>query len=405
MTLWHAFYFLNLATVLLVHSEYKRLTGIMMANRISRLSARVKASEDKIKEIRSELKPRQARPSIRKSNNEISIKRASIAPSFDNKTVLTDSTWRYVHIYLKEHGNEDAVFYWEQAQNFCKATEQLSLTSAPLTSYYTFLNATKALLTFKGIGFDNKHGVSGDRINGRYNLQNEIVKLKPKGIASSLSNYLREPISANGEQYDLKTIFCNLQFIHRAYNLSYGGAELFVPIMNPRFVHDKERKVGWFEAELEPEHSTQSVMTKLEGFSIDRRYDTENGFTIRRNKTFNWSAPRNSPTSSSIESLHSYHLKIRKQLRYIYGPNNLWYIKRKDLKNCLIDRSTLPLIFIAMHRLSELSRYQPKTLKKHLERKNSWLLSEFITKSMVQFIDEISSEITGDDFRVTGFRA
>ncbi|WP_299143409.1 YaaC family protein [uncultured Vibrio sp.] len=59
----------------------------------------------------------------------------------------------------------------------------------------------------------------------------------------------------------------------------------------------------------------------------------------------------------------------------------------------------------AMHRLSELSRYNPQNLHKHLTKDASWLLSEFINKSIYQFIDQISSEITGNDFRVTGFRA
>lgn len=43
-------------------------------------------------------------------------------------------------------------------------------------------------------------------------------------------------------------------------------------------------------------------------------------------------------------------------------------------------------------------------LNNHLEKKGGWLLSEFISKSMVQFIDQISSEITGFDFKPTGFR-
>ena len=166
----------------------------------------------------------------------------------------------------------------------------------------------------------------------------------------------------------------------------------------------KGKKVG-SKAKLEPQHGSQSTLTKLIGFGVDRNYDQLSGCTIRRNKVFEWEAPRNRPTDSSLEAFASYHQRIRKQLRYIYSPNNLWYIKRKDLKNCLIDRGTLPLTFIAMHRLSELSRYHPQMLKKHLERKSHWLLSEFITKSMVQFIDLISSEMTGVDFRVTGFRA
>jgi hypothetical protein len=57
-----------------------------------------------------------------------------------------------------------------------------------------------------------------------------------------------------------------------------------------------------------------------------------------------------------------------------------------------------------MHRLSEMTRYAPQALVKHLDKNHSWLLTEFINKSPLQFIDEISSEITGNDFRATGFR-
>ena len=57
-----------------------------------------------------------------------------------------------------------------------------------------------------------------------------------------------------------------------------------------------------------------------------------------------------------------------------------------------------------MHKLSELARYEPNILKKYLEKDQNWVISEFINKSLVQFIDNISSEITGDDFRQTGFR-
>ncbi|MET0105863.1 MAG: YaaC family protein [Sedimenticola sp.] len=377
----------------------------MPTNRITGLSRRVRAVENRIKSVQSDLKPKSVRPTVCISSSEVIPKKAAVQPNFTSKTVLTDSTWRYVEIFLKENGADEALFYWEQAYNFYKATESLSLVSAPLTTYYTFLNATKSLLIFKSVGFDDKHGVSGKRVDGHYNLQNEKVILKPKGIVSSLSNYLKEPIPEPGVEYDLKLILSNLEYIHRAYHLTYGSSELFIPIINPRFVHDKHRKKGWFEAQLEPEHSSKSTVTKLIGFGVDQSYDNSCGYTIRRNKVFVWDAPRNRPTEESLKSFSSYHLKIRKQLRYIYSPNNIWYIKRKDLKNCLIDRGTLPLTFIAMHRLSELSRYHPQMLNKHLERKASWLLSEFITKSMVQFIDQISSEMTGVDFRMTGFRA
>ena len=70
----------------------------------------------------------------------------------------------------------------------------------------------------------------------------------------------------------------------------------------------------------------------------------------------------------------------------------------------IIDKPSLVIMFAVMHRLSELSRYEPEKLFKHLNQQQNWLLSEFIEKSLHQFINEISTEITGNEFRTTGFR-
>ncbi|WP_083938085.1 YaaC family protein [Paenibacillus daejeonensis] len=277
--------------------------------------------------------------------------------------------------------------------------------SKPLTSYYCFLNATKALLTFRKVQYNLQHGVSGESIAGRVNIQNERISIHPRGVLSGLSSYLRESITAPKESYTLKDVLYNLEYIHRAYNMTYSNQpELYIPVEDIRFVHDKERKIGWLEAVLEPHYSSQTTITKLEGYSLDNYYSNSNFYVIRRNKTFIWEAPRNAPTAVSVESFKRYYYKNRRNLRYIFSPNKLWYIKRSNLTNGLINKSTLTLTFAAMHRLSEMSRYDPNTLDKHLSNSAGWLLSEFITKSAYQFIDMISSEITGDDFRVTGFR-
>ncbi|MBY0098703.1 hypothetical protein H0185_18220 [Mesobacillus maritimus] len=156
------------------------------------------------------------RPSIKIKKHEIALRKAIINPNFTNKTVLTDSTWRYIELFLKKgkqtSKNQIALNYWKQAENFYEATKNLDILSKPLTSYYCFLNATKALLTFKGINFDTKHGVSGEVKNGQIVIQNEYIKLHPKGVLSGLCNYLKEPIKTIGstpETYNLKEILYN----------------------------------------------------------------------------------------------------------------------------------------------------------------------------------------------------
>lgn len=360
----------------------------------------------RIDEITKKINPSASRLSIKYQNKALTIKKPKISPDFACKTVLTDSTWQYVDIYLRSKNQNDALFYWEQARNFYESTKNLSLVSKPLTAYYCFLNAAKALLEVKGIGYDLAHGVSGKRDQGHINIINEIIKFQPSGVVSALGRYLGENTPAGGEEFNLKEIFYNLPYIHRAFMLTYSNmAELFIPIIEPRFVHDKARKKAWLEIKLEPEHSNKKTLAKLVGYSLDNLYDNSAKYTARRNKQFDWDAPRNNPTIKSLENLNLYHTKIRRELRYIYSPNDLWYVKRKDLTNHIIDKSTLTLTIGAMHRLSELSRYNPQILSKHLTKDSSWLISEFINKSIYQFIDQISSEITGSNFRVTGFRA
>ena len=70
-----------------------------------------------------------------------------------------------------------------------------------------------------------------------------------------------------------------------------------------------------------------------------------------------------------------------------------------------IDRYSLTLMMMGMHRLSELVRYDPKGLSFHLTGNANWLLTEFIELAPSQFIDEIACEITGLEFRMPGVRS
>ena len=58
----------------------------------------------------------------------------------------------------------------------------------------------------------------------------------------------------------------------------------------------------------------------------------------------------------------------------------------------------------AMHRISELCRYRPLELDSFLSGQENWLLTEFISQAPIQFIDEISSEITGYVFLTPNVR-
>ena len=96
--------------------------------------------------------------------------------------------------------------------------------------------------------------------------------------------------------------------------------------------------------------------------------------------------------------------QTRLDVAYIRGPMRLWYIKRRLANSSIVERYPLTITFAAMHRMSELSRYEPITLNRYLESRQNYLLSEFIENAPLQFVDEIASEITGQEFMPPGIR-
>ncbi|WP_160286307.1 YaaC family protein [Pseudomonas knackmussii] len=330
-------------------------------------------------------------------NKPLTIHKARTEPHFNEKTILVTSTWDYIGLWLKRNHKTDADFYWQQAKHFYHATTELPKNSSPLTAYYCMLNATKAFLIAKGVNFSDQHGVSGRREQGRTCLSNEIVKFKGGGILAELCRHLGE--NANNEEYTLQDLLYNLPFIHRAFDLSYESIpELFIPIKNPRIVRSKRTDESWFCAELEHKYANMTTAKKLpQHFEKDTSITDQ--FIIRSTRRFNWT-PTEKP--ESLLRYRRYHQSLRKDISYIYSPQRLWYIKRSLNNDSYIGRSTLTITFAAMHKLSELARYAPNILSKHFESRYNWLLSEFISIAPLQFIDELSSELTGYEFMPPG---
>lgn len=332
--------------------------------------------------------------------------KAIIRPDFKSRTVLVKDTWEYVAMWLKRLQSSqkyDAMFFWEQARHFSDASRQLPKTSSPLASYYCFLNAIKALLTVKRVGFGRCHGVTGKWISNRACLASEKVTFQQVGVLAALCKYLGE--SANGQSYSLKDLLYNLPYIHRAYNLTYSSQpELFIPVENPRFVKKNNATESWFCVDVaDRRYKTKHVENKLPT-DYERDRGVTNKFVIRKKKRFKWYQPKYHK-AASMQRLIDYHRTVRRQLYYIHGDTRLWYLKRSSGPPGVIQRSSLTITFAAMHRLSELTRYEPKLLAKHFECQHNWLLSEFITTSREQFLDEVSSEITGQDFMTPGRRS
>jgi len=333
----------------------------------------------------------------------LSLHKAAVDPDFGSRPVATSDKLKYVEMWLCREKKTDAVHYWKQARQLYEASKHLPKTSSPLTSYYCFLNATKALLIAKNKRFDNYHGVGGRVTGNRTCLYNERIRFKRIGVLAELCKYMGE--SVRNEEYTLKDLLYNLPYIHRSYNLTLTSQPtLFIPVSNPKFVRERTSKESCFCAEIKnKKYKNRNTLKGLpENFEKDN--NAEGSFTVRDKNNFIWECRTARQKEKSIKELICYHRQIRKNLFYIEGPEKLWYLKRTGKIDGLINRSSVTITFAAMHRLSELVRYDPICLLKHFDSRHNWLITEFITVALPQFVDEISSEITGKELMMPGLR-
>jgi hypothetical protein len=267
-----------------------------------------------------------------------------------------------------------------------------------------FSECHKSITHCKGINEVNlrSHGVTGYQNGNNSVLSNEMIRFKGGGVLAELRKFLGE--NNNILEYSMKDLLYNLPYIHRAYcltNQSTLNKELFIPISNPHFIKKYKSREAWLQFELEEKYNNQHTFNKLPSKFVKDNW-VKDKCVIRCKDRFRWGTHDSEATN--VQRLVNYHRKIRKYFYYIFSSDDLWYIKRNSTDDSL-SMSSLTLTFAAMHRLSEISRYQPMLLDTHLNSQNSWLVTEFIEKSLKQFIDEVSSEIAGENFRVTGFRS
>lgn len=337
---------------------------------------------------------------LRKFN--IGPHKAFMHPDFDAPTVLVSDQFDFVELWLKRHSTKQAQLFWQQAENFFRASLTMPNESRAVASYYCMLNAAKALLESKGLAFSSLHGMSGDSVGQKTSLLNEQSVVKATGIFMSLSTYYGA--SPAGQTVTLKDVLYNIPFIHRAFTVTFRGSQnLFIPIKNGHFVRQARGPEAWFQAAVtDKKHCRAKTMARQRGWEVDaRERDT---FVIRRKLRFRWDTSHGTKKADRIRKLVAYHRKIRRDIKYIYGEQRLWYYKRNDRTEGILHWPTPSLVFIAMHRLSELTRYDPKKLHAHFDCQHNWLLTEFLNQATQNFVDQIASDVTGQELMVPGYR-
>ena len=340
------------------------------------------------------------------NNKPCELMKSVNRPKYGSKTILTDACWEYVSLFLKRQsiaGSSDALFYWEQAHSFYLASKSLPDSACPLTSYYCILNAAKALLRYKGI--DDKHlknhGISSVRLDSeKTNLKEACTAVKGAGVLPELSKYYGFNMKTG--HYSMASLFYNIPCVHRAYCITFSKPEIFVPISKPVFVKKDNSKEAWVKFEIIGRYANSKSLKALPS-KFEHDIGVSDRYILRMKKRFNWDIHK--PIDDRRSLLNRYHEKVRHYLYYIYGESRLWYIKKQVSGNDDLEFApSSVLIFAVFHWLSELVRYSPKLFSKYMKSKQNWLIHEFISNALDQFVDEISCEITGEDIMCTGYR-
>lgn len=337
---------------------------------------------------------------ITASSKPISPHKSFSSPDFKAKAAHVSGRFQFVEMWLRQ-GNKEckkAIVYWRQAENFYNANAVVDGLAKPLTSYYCMLNMCKALLVSKGKDMASvQHGVSGYSSGQKTALSNEIVKFKFNGVMPELSRFFDDPVSGVDE-HSLLDLLYNLPHIHRAYCMtipSRRNKELFIPLTDCGFFRVDGTGECYFRGHLTSGWNVGRTKNKLpSGFEIDPN-SLESALCVRRKKRFKW---QGKSEKKKIGELQKYHRKLRKRIFQIYDSSNCWYLKRdgeNEAANGVISKNPTVIAFAALHRLSELSRYDPDKLSRHFNNRYGWLLSEFLGRTLDQALDDLTSEITG----------
>jgi uncharacterized protein (UPF0332 family) len=340
---------------------------------------------------------------LRMKARDLRPHKAVIAPLLGTRTVLTNSPWGFVSLWLKRERRDDAVFFWDQAKEFYSASRGVGLQSAPLLLYYSFMNAAKALLSSKRINFDPHHGVRAANIRtptDRISLSNEAVQISNRGVLPALSAYFGEAEAQT--IHSLKEIFFNLPFIHRTYCLTYRSQpDMFIPLTDCEYVFNSKAKEMYFRAQLSKDFARRSFLNQLPPTLV--KDPLGSGVRAIRS-TAAMPVKNRNLTKADKRTLVMFNRQLRTDLQYIAAVQTLWYAKGVVKGPRRLGRSPLTLTLAAMHRLSELCRYRPIELATFLSGQQNWLLSEFIQAAPTQFIDGLASEITGHQFMAPNVR-
>ncbi len=361
---------------------------------------------------------------VEKNSVSLRLRKTANDADISSHTVLTDDVFQYVDFYFKTHKRvikessgkpveQNQVFYWQQAKNFYDAAKMLPIESAPLPMYYCMLNAVKAFLLFASKDFDsiqndfNGHGLkegNPDNEGHPLRLDNITVKRESWGVfyrfaKTQHSNFdnLWSP-GKTGEK-KLTDLMYQIPFIHSAYISTYNiprKYEKFIPLVanqSPRFMYAKDNRIR-LVVDLDRHYFKQNaavIPDEIRSAIPDElSVNDENSFQLISKESFK---------KKEIDSKYN---NFRCLFSYISANKRIWYLKKKKASTDSTGNiNTMVLEIAIVHRFSEIVRYKPEQMVKLLSSKENWLIHEFLSLVLDQFMDEIACEITKQEIMPT----
>lgn len=367
------------------------------------------------------------------------ISKSYTTPRFGSQTILTDEVFTYVDFFFNSHkkamkyrnstskikyGAEKKYhysFYWKQAMAFYEAASVLPIESRPLPSYYAMLNAVKAFLAFRLPCIEDfvedfsRHGLFENQTADGTDLETILVGRQNKGVFVLFGKTLEPEFdmlwkSGKTNTISLKTLFYNLAFIHRAYITTYNTprakvSELFIPIssnQSPCYYKGNDSHL-YLKLEIDRGIFSPSAATIPSTYSstISNKLKVSDSEKFVLQSTNG--ARRNSADSLTSE-FKTLNADLRREFQYIRSSKRLWYLKRSNVGASVLNFNSMLITMASMHRISEIVRYKPEQLAHIMDSKENWLLHEFISLALDQFIDELAAEITGQEIMCTGIK-
>lgn len=365
---------------------------------------------------------------VEKNSVSLRLRKAFTDAEIASHTVLTDDVFSYVDFYFKTHKKTlreasgkpleaNHIYYWQQARNFYNAAKILPIDASPLPMYYCMLNATKAFLFYSAIKYDDikdalgRHGLHECQSESEVhilNLDSIYVQRDNRGVFPQFARMLHPdfatlwPTNRDGS-VSLKQLLYHLPFVHSSYISTYGIArrdEKFVPLKantSPRFMYSKDNKIR-LVVDLDRNYFKQNATT----IPDDVKCNISDSLMVNdkdKNKEHFQLVSSGCYKKKEIQTVYN---MFRRDFSYIAGDKRIWYLKKKKMGESDIENiNSMVLEIAAVHRFSEIVRYKPEQMIKLLNGKENWIIHEFLSMVLDQFMDEITCEITKQEIMPT----